>query len=81
MEEMGFLGPFLVQLGAPMKWAGLEMPKCVAVHQRVKYRGNGCGENSCPNGLYICLASSTTLTAIKLILGNLIDKIWLYKYK
>ena len=35
MEEMGFLGPFLVQLGAPMKWAGLEVPKCVAVHQRV----------------------------------------------
>ena len=36
MEEMGFLGPFLVQLGAPMKWAGLETPKCVTVHQRVK---------------------------------------------
>ena len=37
MEEMGFLGPFLVQLGVPMKWAGLEMPKSVAVHQRVKW--------------------------------------------
>ena len=36
MEEMGFLGPFLAQLGAPMKWAGLEAQKCVAVHQRVK---------------------------------------------
>ena len=36
MEEMGFLGPFLIWLGAPMKWAGLEMPKCVTVHQRVK---------------------------------------------
>ena len=36
MEEMGLLGPFLVQLGAPMKWAGLEMPKLVAAHQRVK---------------------------------------------
>ena len=36
MEEMGFLSPFLVQLGAPMKWAGLDAPKLVAAHQRVK---------------------------------------------
>ena len=30
-----------------MQWAGLETPKLVAVHQRVKYRGDGRGENSC----------------------------------
>ena len=35
MEEMGFLGPFLIQLGALVQWAGLETPKLVAVHQRV----------------------------------------------
>ena len=36
MEEMGSLSPLLVQLGALMTWAGLEMPKGVAVHQKVK---------------------------------------------
>ena len=37
MEEMGSLGPLLVQLGALMTWAGLEMPKGIAVHERVKH--------------------------------------------
>ena len=35
MEEMGFLGPFLIQLGVPTKWVGLDVPKLVAAYQRV----------------------------------------------
>ena len=35
MEEMGLLSAFLVQLGAPMQWAGLQTPTGVAAHERV----------------------------------------------
>ena len=32
----GLSWPFPRLVRAPMKWAGLETPKCVTVHQRVK---------------------------------------------